>query len=200
MSVDDQRHQKREGELRDEDKKSPSSLSRVLESAVDGLAVAQSSTGRASALWLKAAGARGLRHTRGVYLKEDAKHAELPTLFVYLDSPTFVYEFTTDHELYEERLAYLGFLVEKIEFRLSRSAGMPRSHVSFCDEGRPLRAIEDFESLPPLSAKTEAWARNMTQHLSPDLAQAVYGALTATLRRENKDTRTDAPEAASMDK
>ncbi len=104
-------------------------LAAALDAAVGSISQRGGASSRAGALWARAAGPLGAKHTRGVYLKEpaaeEAAAGALPVLYVYVDSPTFVFEYGTDHVLYENQLAYLGLSVERIEFRLSRMAGEP---------------------------------------------------------------------------
>lgn len=176
----------------DELRTGESDLSTALGRAVRGLYEKGSSSAKAVAIWGEAVGPVGVRHTRGIYVKESGRPDEPPTLFVYLDSNTFVYEYLTDRQLYEQRLAYLGFPVKELVPKLSRSAGEPAPKgpldpVSQLAIDRP--KAQPLDELEPLDAKREEWARRSVASLPEGLADAVYDAMTSTMRRNQAEGR-----------
>ena len=103
---------------------------------------------------------------------------ELPTLLVYLDGHSFVYEFATDHLLYEQRMAYLGFPVREIEFRLSNRKAPSRPMRVPSREGSAQHAAREAPAArepASLSQAEEEWARGLVDDLPDPLADAILG-------------------------
>ncbi len=158
-------------------------LKDLLSRCVDETLASGDVSSRAARAWAEAAGEVGSRHTRGIYVREGEGGA-LPTLIVYLDGHSFVYEFATDHLLYEQRMAYLGFPVEAIEFRLSNRQApsrpapvVPIEHARAARAGATAPAKADDA---PLSAFEEAWAKGLVDDLPGPLADAILGAMRAS--------------------
>ncbi len=166
-------------------------LKDVLASSMGGVLASSDATSRAAALWAEAAGEAGSRHTCGIYVKE-GEAGGLPTLIVYLDGHSFVYEFATDHLLYEQRMAYLGFPVEKIEFRLSNRRAPSRSASAAPREAAhpaETNGAEVLRTPAPLTASEEAWAEGLVGDLPKELADAILGAIRASKRDEGDQRR-----------
>ncbi len=163
-------------------------LKDLLGSCTKGALAQSDATTRAAALWAQAAGETGSRHTRGIYLKE-SDTGGLPTLIVYLDGHSFVYEFATDHLLYEQQMAHLGFPVEKIEFRLSNRKAPSRPAASARDAATPRgggASLREVRPPQPLSASEEAWAEGLVRDIPGPLGDAILGAIRATKEREGE--------------
>lgn len=166
-----------------------SSLADLLGECAAGALSQGSATTRAAAAWAKAAGETGSRHTCGIYLDERTGgsapdgSAPLPVLIVYLDGHSFVYEFATDHLLYEQRMAYLGFPVERIEFRLSRAPARrvtPTPPAQALAQAPAPARTADPAPAAPARADVDAWAKGLVEDLPGPLADAILGAIRAT--------------------
>lgn len=143
---------------------------------LDTLAYNAEGHDRAGYVWNRIAGDRGRRHTMGLYVEE--REGGDPVLHVYVDSSPLVQEFQTDHILYEQRLRWSGFPVDRVVFALSRKTGAPRRDRA---EGE---GPKEPPELPPLTDGERARVESCCRDLPDGLRQQAEAAMAASLRRE----------------
>ena len=141
---------------------------------------------RVFALWCLVAGRRVGKHTMAVWAghPKGAKEGP-PELVVYLDGNALMADLTTNAELYVDRLAYAGFPVAQVRFRLSRKAGQATSS---CVHTAP-SSTDAAPYLPPLSAQERDEVELACAQLPTRLRDSASEAMRLSLRR-NKGQST----------
>lgn len=139
--------------------------------------------------WNKAVGTVERAHTMGLYLEKRDDGA--PVLHVYVDSSSLLQDFTTDHLLYERRLAAVGFPVERVVFSLSRKAGqrtraaealaaqVPTARIP---QG-PLQTAPALSTLPDLTPEELSFVECACAPLPDGLKEEAQNAMKASIRR-----------------
>lgn len=162
------------------------------------MAHGMSSTRRALMLWRRVAGTRIAKHTLAVWVSEPKKPDENPDLVVYLDGNALMADLTTNAELYIDHLAYVGFPVHSIKFRLSRKAGTHTQSMSSALNDSYKSAVQSTRtaiktadipaSLPPLSHQEEEQVESACAPLPDKLRESASKAMKLSLRRDKAST------------
>lgn len=79
-------------------------------------------TSKAYIKWCEIAGLRAASHTMAVWVNDESDPKK-PELIIYLDNSSLIADYTTNTELYKERLSYADFPVTSLKFKLSRKVG-----------------------------------------------------------------------------
>lgn len=134
-----------------------------------------STTSRAAQAWWRSNGALEHRHTQGIYLKE--YKTKDPVLYVYIDTSSLLVDFTTNKNIYLERLAYHGFHVSDIQFRRSRK-GRRNQAVT------PQTAKESAIPVKPLSQGENERIDAMCKNLPESLQERVSDTMKLMISRK----------------
>ncbi|MDY4522642.1 MAG: hypothetical protein SPD80_03495 [Atopobium sp.] len=147
------------------------------------LSVGLSDTQKAYRAWFGANGKFEQTHTCGIFLKDMAAQNRLPILYVYIDNPGILQDFTTNKEIYLVRLAHFGFEVSDIQFKLSR---YPKRHKADDSEKKQLSPEGPLQEV---TQEQKNKANELTKHLSEPLKTKVYDAIISSMRRQmSKDS------------
>lgn len=131
---------------------------------------------KAREAWLGANGDLERRHTCGVFLREDATKDGLPLLVVYIDSSSMIQDFSTDKDLYINRLRHAGFVVGDLRFKLSRE-GRGRG-----DGATTKESSVSSDSLPPLSKEERDYVNSSVSALPEAIRESAREAMDLSLR------------------
>lgn len=144
-------------------------------------------TTQATIAWNKSTTESGRKHTQAIYVSQKTTP---PTLVVYLDSSALIQDFQTDHLLYEQRMAHVGFPVTSVCFKLSN-----KKHSSIHQTIKhPHNALflsfteKQPQSQQKLTQTQKAFITSTTNQLSPVLQKTAKRALKASFlnsRQEN---------------
>lgn len=134
-------------------------------------------TQKASLSWNKIAGKIGQKHTQGIFVKETDETE--PILFVYLDSSALIQDFQTNAVLYKEKLAMIGFPVEKILFKLSNKKAQKQ-------ESREKQNTTQ-EKNSTLSKEEEQYIVAISKTVTGDLQNTLKNALIALRKSELRE-------------
>lgn len=143
----------------------------------------------AARAWYACNGDLEHRHTTGVYVRQARGPQAAPVLGVYVDTHACLNDFSMRKDIYLTRLAFAGFEVSGIEFRLSRQeyidrrASRPKADAPSKD--RPL--------LAPLTHEEKNAARTIAAGLAPtvpeELKSRVSRVVELSLSREKARER-----------
>lgn len=173
--------------MNDDDRGGTQSIGDILSKGVYGrrpaaLTVQQ----KARETWLRSNGDLERKHTCGVFLKENATKDGLPLLVVYIDSSSMIQDFSTDKDLYIDRLRHAGFVVGDLRFKLSREKVVDKGIGTAVDE--PLQP----EPLPTLSKEEKAYVDSSVAALPDTIRESVREAMDSSLRwNKLQDTKKD---------
>lgn len=143
-----------------------------------------SKTNLAFIKWREVAGKRGAKHTKAVWLNEDTRQ-KYPELIVYLDNNSLIYDYTTNADLYIDRLNYLNFPVSNIRFRLSNKVE---------DETLEKETEYQEEELPELTQEEILEIEEKCKNLNPSIKSNAIKAMEFSLRRQKlENTRKNKP-------
>lgn len=163
----------------------PQTAGEVVNSYIDKkISTGLSKTNKAYVMWCKAAGKRAASHTMAVWINEKKKPVEL---VVYLDNNSLIVDYTTNAELYIDRLNYIGFPVSGLKFRLSNKVSK-KSHKD---------AFKNSElELPELSYDEIQQIEEECKNLPLSIKKNAFKAMEMSLRRQKLQTtennKTDA--------
>lgn len=145
-------------------------------------------TSKAYIKWCEIAGSRAASHTMAVWVNEN-NQKEYPDLIVYIDSSTLLADFTTNAELYKERLIYANFPVESIKFRLSNKVGKKKTIQPQTTQ------IKDIE-LPELTEQEKLYVQELCKNLNGSLQASASRAMELSLKVQKlENTRNNKPTA-----
>lgn len=134
--------------------------------------------------WREVAGKRGADHTKAVWLNEK-NNPEAPELIVYLDNNSLIYDFTTNAELYIDRLSYLGFPVSNIKFALSNKVDTTKQKEE---------EVTPAEELPQLSSVEVQEIEEKCKNLPTSFKTNAIKAMKFSLQRQKlENTRKNKP-------
>lgn len=119
-------------------------------------------------------------HTTGIYVAEPRRGALDPELTVYVDSPSFMTDFSANHEVYLARLENAGLRFSRIEFRLSKR-GFPKR------EGENVRSAPVKRELPELAPNEEREVEELCSALPESLRASVSQAMRASYKTQKQE-------------
>jgi len=154
------------------------SLSDVLGGVFGSDAARLSANQQAARAWYAANGDVERAHTCGVFLKKPRRPGDDPVLGVYVDSPSVVYDFGTNKEIYLTRLHAAGLAVSGIDFKLSR---YPKKTAEGAGENG---GAQQKKPLPPLSATEQREVAQLAEKLPPALKDVGTRAIELSFRRQ----------------
>ena len=149
---------------------------------VEGLASA-GGHGSQSGVWLawnRVNGDVERAHTSGVYVGEPRRGGRDPELTVYVDSPSFMTDFSANHEVYLARLESVGLRFSRIEFRLSKRPSMR-------GEGLPARVVAEKRTLPNLTPDEENEVEKLCSALPASLRASVSQAMRVSYKTQKQE-------------
>ncbi|MDD5799986.1 MAG: hypothetical protein PUD09_05025 [Coriobacteriales bacterium] len=129
---------------------------------------------QAARAWYSCNGDTERRHTTGVYLRRGRGANSAPVLGVYVDSHAYLNDFSAQKDLYLSRLAYFGFQVSGIEFRLSKASYVAR-RVERTQKPQP-------KPWPQLDQQEEERVRQLCSMLSPSVPDSLKAAISRAVR------------------
>lgn len=142
-------------------------------------------TSKAYVKWCEVAGSRAASHTMAVWVNDKNPHKD-PELVVYLDTNTLIADYTTNAEIYIDRLLYADFPISKLTFRLSNKVRQTQQSLDSQEEKE--------EELPELSSSELQEIEVLCSNLSPNLKASASRAMELSLRRQKlEDTRNIKP-------
>lgn len=119
----------------------------------------------AARAWYSCNGDMERRHTTGVYLRAGRNPSAAPVMGVYVDSHAYMQNFLANRDLYLSRLAFYGFQVSGIEFRLSK-----KQYVAARQEAKPQ---PKKAMLAPLSGEERHEVDQLVGQLDPKLPDSL---------------------------
>ena len=119
-------------------------------------------------------------HTSGVYVGEPRRGARDPELTVYVDSSSFMTDFSANHEVYLARLENAGLRFSRIEFRLSKRGSSMR-------EGETARSASVKRELPELAPNEEREVEELCSALPESLRASVSQAMRASYKTQKQE-------------
>lgn len=137
--------------------------------------------------WCEAAGKRAANHTMAVWVNEKKSPVEL---VVYIDNSSLIVDYTTNAELYIDRLAYIGFPVSGLKFRLSNKTKSPNTDV--VQQNKKL----SVNNLPELSEEEKTFIKSECEKLPSEYRENVSKAMELSFRYQKlentSNTKTNA--------
>lgn len=153
----------------------PQTAGTVVSSFIDKkIAHGVSKTNKAYTMWCKAAGKRAASHTMAVWVNEKKDPVEL---VVYLDNNSLIVDYTTNAELYMDRLSYIGFPVSGLKFRLSNKVTKNKAAVTDSQESSK-------DELPPLTPQEKKQIEDECKNLPARIKKNASNAMEMSLRRQ----------------
>lgn len=139
-------------------------------------------TAKAYKYWCEIAGKRAIKHTMAVWVNEK-NNKEYPTLYVYLDNNSLRTDFTTNEEIYRDRLAYVGLTVSDIQFLLSKKVAVKEQ------ENKTRSYVEE---LPQLTQQEETEIRELCKNLPEALKANAFKAIKISYQQAKlKNTKNN---------
>lgn len=123
-------------------------------------------------------------HTSGVYVGEPRRGARDPELTVYVDSSSFMTDFSANHEVYLARLESVGLRFSRIEFRLSKRTAQKKGSVP--SRGRAEKT-ELPRELPSLLPGEEEEIEKLCSALPANLRESVSQAMRVSIRAQKQE-------------
>ena len=121
-------------------------------------------------------------HTCGLYVIPPKKYHVGPTLVVYLDNSSVLQDFATNKSLYMERMAYQGFPVQDIRFKISHNGaehGKAHRGLDTAD-----RDTQDKKPLPELTAQQLAEIKERIKDRPENIQAMVLKPMIQSYRRQ----------------
>ena len=123
-------------------------------------------------------------HTSGVYVGEPRRGARDPELTVYVDSSSFMTDFSANHEVYLARLESVGLRFSRIEFRLSKRSAQKK-------DAAPARSRVEKPALPrelpSLLPDEEEEIEKLCSALPANLRESVSQAMRVSIRAQKQE-------------
>ena len=160
----------------------PTAVSDALAAAVGGLGEEGRRGAGASAwiAWNRVNGDIERAHSTGVYVGEPRRGAVDPELTVYVDSHSFITDFSANREVYLARLETVGLRFSNISFRLSKTGTRKNSQVRKVSTPQPRK-------LPELSPGEESEVERLTAELPDALRESVSRAMRVSYRAQKQE-------------
>lgn len=121
-------------------------------------------------------------HTCGLYVIPPKKYHVGPTLVVYLDNSSILQDFVTNKSLYMERMAYQGFPVQDIRFKISHNGAL--RGVARQDPGLADSDAQAEKPLPELSAQQLAEIKEQIKDRPEKIQAMVLKPMIQSYRRQ----------------
>jgi hypothetical protein len=165
----------------------PTKISDLMQAAVSAKSVDKEQL-FARQCWNRIAGSSELKHTCATYLTPVKPPHKLPVLIVYIDSPSLVVEYGTDKLLYQARLEEAGLNIRAVDFKLSKNAAAHARALRDMEKSKSSVQKSPQDACRDLSSEEREHIASMVTGLPDGVAQALSGAMAASLKRGRTST------------